>query len=630
MVLKSKFLYITLILIIITLNLSACLDFMAPGSQVEIYGFIKEEGTYQPIAGARISAGQEKTTTNEEGHFHLQVPYAFDLSISISAPGYHGVEIPLFMPPRGGEIEITRALRPILHLSSLQGSVSVEYRPPAGFYPGGQDTENQSNFQFPWEPPPIPGSEPAQILLRFNPGLSSQAIKTKTNKFNLENLGRIEGTQIHLVNGPGNMSMDELIEALQGEDGIELAEPNHPITTMHVPNDPYYSHQWNLTALRMEAGWQISKGNSSVVVAVLDTGFLLNHPDLRDNIVPGYDFIENNGQALDKSPHFSHGTHVAGIIAAVTDNNTGVAGIAPNVSLMPVRVMDEKGQGSYASLIQGIYFAADMGAQVINMSLGGPAPSAFLQEAIDYALSRGSLLIAAAGNDRGNVIYPAAYPDVVGVGAIGPNLHRSYYSNYGYEMDLVAPGGDSRYRNGLIISTAGRYVPETGREIHNYQGAQGTSMAAPHVAGVTALIISQGITDPDLVFQLLTRTTTPIAGPEISPEYGWGLLNAAAALEGERARPLIFPAIREGDELILQGSMVKAQEDGSFYLTDVKPGTVHIFGWIDNDGSGTISSGDIFGVYPFPVTIEENENISDLHFDLEIRLDSRTTLHISE
>ncbi len=608
------------LLTIVALFLGGCLlDGLAPGSVIEIYGSLDDELSNEPVAGAQVSAGGKTTYSDEEGLFHLAVPYSFDLEITIYASGYEVIEIPVFMPPRDGAVEIRRSLSPTFFETVINGTVEIDYHPPTHYY-----TEAQKLF---------PGQAPKlnqesllssmantdEVLIRFRSTVASQAIKNTVDSLNLLCQGRIEGTDIFIYSQNNPMDIQETLRQLARDESVEIAEPNYSFTAQsYFYNDPYYAHQWNLQAIHMEDAWRMNKGSKDVTVAVLDTGLLMEHPDLQENILAGYDFIDDDDVPLDTNTDFSHGTHVAGIIGAVADNRLGIAGVSPRVSLLPVRVMDAQGRGSYATLIKGLYFATANGADIINMSLGGPAPSELLHEALIHAHNRGVTLIAAAGNDGGSVIYPAAYPEVIAVGAVDLNFERTAYSNYGPEIDLVAPGGDASSNNGLIVSTTGRYNAALRREIHTYQGAQGTSMAAPHVSGVAALLVSQGINNPNLIKDILINTSTPAYGNNFSNQYGWGLLNAAAALRGERDRPLIFAARQHDEDLIVIGQASKADTEGEYLLTDIPPGTYRVYGWLDNDGDGMVSAGDLFGSTLKEIDTRGENLLTGIDFDLEM------------
>lgn len=302
-----------------------------------------------------------------------------------------------------------------------------------------------------------------------------------------------------------------------------------------IPNDPYYGYQWHLDQIGMPEAWTRNRGRG-VVVAVIDTGVAYRDeggwnraPDLADtNIVGGYDFVHDDAEPDDEH---GHGTHVAGTIAQSTNNGVGVAGVAPEASIMPLKVLDANGSGGWGAIAAAIRYAADNGAHVINMSLGGGMSSRAVQRAIDHAHEKGVLVVAAAGNSsRGRVEYPARHDHVVAVGAVRYDRSLSFYSNYGQGLDLVAPGGDTRVDqngdgmpDGVVQNTLVNGNPNR----FDYLAWQGTSMASPHVAGVGALIYSAGVRDPDTVEQMLKQSATDLGDAN---RFGSGLVSANHAL----------------------------------------------------------------------------------------------------
>ncbi|MGK5678065.1 S8 family serine peptidase [Actinoplanes sp. URMC 104] len=279
--------------------------------------------------------------------------------------------------------------------------------------------------------------------------------------------------------------------------------------------DPLLPAQWDLARIRVDGAWTRSTG-AGVTVAVVDSGVDAAHSDLAGQVLPGADFITGTeGTAVD--PH-GHGTHVAGTIAALTANGTGVAGVAPNARILPVRVLGADGSGYMSDVANGIAYAADHGADVINMSISSTTQVAAVSNAVAYARSKGVVVVAAAGNARAQgspVSYPAADPGVVAVAATTSADTVAGFSTRGGYVDLSAPGTD-------ILST---YPGE------RYVRMNGTSMAAPHVAAVAALLkgADRALT-PDQVEQALTSSAVDLGAPGRDDDFGAGRLDAAAAL----------------------------------------------------------------------------------------------------
>ena len=388
---------------------------------------------------------------------------------------------------------------------------------------------------------------PDEILVKFKSDVREDAINTMNSEYETSVKSTLlSGTKI--LNVPSGKTVDEMVRIYESLPEVEYAEPNYIVHAFMVPNDPLYSYQWHLDndeygGINMESAWDISTG-SGVVVAVIDTGvayeiynIYCQAPDLAGTtFVQGYDFVNDDAHPNDDE---GHGTHVAGTIAQTTNNNYGVAGVAFDCSIMPVKVLNETGFGYYSWIADGIYYAVDHGADVISMSLGGPEPSQTLEDAVTYAYNEGVTIVAAAGNEyqEGNPPqYPAAYDDyVIAVGATRYDETRSYYSNTGSYLDLAAPGGDMNvdqngdvYADGVLQQT---FVPGDPCNFSYFWFFQGTSMATPHVSGVAALLIANGVTGPDNVRDILESTAEDKGTPGWDAEYGWGLVDAQAALE---------------------------------------------------------------------------------------------------
>ena len=300
----------------------------------------------------------------------------------------------------------------------------------------------------------------------------------------------------------------------------EYIEPNYIYRAYEVPNDPQYGQQWNMRSISIESAWDETKG-SGVTVAVIDTG-ISQVPDLKNTkFVEGYDFVNDKVAADDDN---GHGTHVAGTVAQSTNNNYGVAGVAYEATLMPLKVLSAGGTGTTADIAEAIRFAADNGAGVINMSLGGGGESEMMKEAIAYAYQKGVVVVAAAGNANRNAAeYPARYPHVIGVSAIDSAGEKAPYSNFGAGIDLSAPGGSN---TGKIVQET--IDPDTEEPV--FAGFQGTSMASPHVAGVAALIKAAGIQNPDEVESILQKSARVVQDDGLN-YYGAGHLDASAAVK---------------------------------------------------------------------------------------------------
>ncbi|HEY1100000.1 MAG TPA: S8 family serine peptidase, partial [Myxococcota bacterium] len=398
----------------------------------------------------------------------------------------------------------------------------------------------------------------------------------------------------------GGVDVERVRAALAGVDGIESVEENYfyglfdqgleagPVVSDDVsrpsplkPNDPMYKHQWHFDMVNAEGAWQVAQG-AGVVVAVIDTGVssgtLSNGtkskfkrvPDLKETeLVKGFNFVDNTEDASDGN---GHGTHVAGTIAQSTNNGFGVAGLAPKAKIMPIKVLSDRGSGTVADIANGIRFAADNGAKVINMSLGGGFYSATLARAVKYAHDKGVTVACAAGNGgRQKVEYPASYDGCVAVSALGPDGALAFYSSYGKELDIAAPGGDTRVDlnkdglpDGVLQDTIARGDPNS----HGFFPFQGTSMATPHVAAAAALVISTGVTDPDRVEAVLKSSSKKLNDPV---RYGAGGLDAAAAVQ-KSTRDHGAGGLAIAGILAVLGIASARRRDGLFATAKATPG----------------------------------------------------------
>lgn len=337
-----------------------------------------------------------------------------------------------------------------------------------------------------------------------------------------------------------------VLQALRRDPLVEAAEPVYRYSAPDLrplrvspaagrsgfPNDPLFDKQWNMRMVDAEKAWSRKATGKGVVVAVIDTGVAFeNDPECYQakdfdgtSFTKGYDFVNDDEHPFDDH---GHGTHVAGTIAETTNNGEGAAGLAYEATIMPLKVLDGFGSGNSADIADAIRFAADHGAQVINMSLGSPFPDRVMQQACQYAAKKGVLIVCAAGNSGGSVGYPAAYKECLAVSSVGPNGEIAPYSSRGREIAIAAPGGDTRNggdAGGILQNT----LLDGDRSTDGYYSFQGTSMASPHLAGVAALVISRGIKDPAEVRQVLQRAAVP-KSPEVN--YGAGILNASRAID---------------------------------------------------------------------------------------------------
>lgn len=313
-------------------------------------------------------------------------------------------------------------------------------------------------------------------------------------------------------------SILDVLPSLQNCPDVIYAEQNYIVhLTDTFPNDPYWGYQYGLPAIHAPQGWDMSTGSDTVIITILDTGVDLTHPDLAGKLVPGIDFVNKDDFPQDDN---GHGTHVAGIAAALTNNGIGVAGVSWGAGLMPLKVLDSGGSGGMLDAAEAIVWATDQGVQVINMSFGvsiGDCTYTPMQAAIDYAHAHNVVMVAASGNDgANNVSFPACAPNVIAVGATDNSNNITYFSNYGSALDLVAPGYD-------IFST---YLSG------GYGIMSGTSMAAPFVAGLAAILRGlPGGETAHAVEQAMECSALDLGDPGKDIHYGYGLIQMDAAIQ---------------------------------------------------------------------------------------------------
>jgi subtilisin family serine protease len=362
--------------------------------------------------------------------------------------------------------------------------------------------------------------------------------------------------------------------------GVAYANANHLFYIEVTPNDPQYQagQQWGVTQIKSEQAWDITTGNSDMIVGVLDTGAALNHPDLEGKFVDGFDFVNNDPVPYDDE---GHGTQTAGIIGAQTNNGEGVAGMSWGAKLMPIKVCSNDGQCTEEAIASGLHWATDHGARIINLSLGGDEDTEIMRDATKYAVDRNVVVVASAGNEAdGKARYPAAYDGVVSVGATGRSDTFTGFSSYGDYVDVSAPGVG-------ILSTGW----EDGELTYSY--ANGTSFSGPFVAGVAALVWSSNpALSAEQVGFVIMDSSDDLGDPGPDVHYGNGRLNAfrAVTMAKEGPRPARTPTpVRSATPKPAQGGTPTATATAAarpgpalqVNLKDVLPGVL-----ITMSGSG--------------------------------------------
>lgn len=398
--------------------------------------------------------------------------------------------------------------RSVLQVNSLAMGETIKnhLRNDSSVYSIKHDEKTESHYQ------------ENEVIVKFSVEPTEQDLEKIAKEIQGKSLKKLNSIVIFQSD---TLSTLELMDYFKKQSNIEYAEPHYLYmqNQIDLPNDLLYQeqYQWNLPVIRTEEGWDITKGNDNIVIAVVDTGVDLNHPDLKRRLTKGYNVLEDNNFPDDNN---GHGTHVAGIIASETNNREGVAGLTWYNKIMPIKAIGAEGYGTSFDIAKGIIWAVDHGADVINMSLGNYQSSSLLKEAVDYAYNQNVVLIAAAGNENtSRPSYPASYPQVLSVAAIDYTGNRASFSNFGDYIDVSAPGD-------LIAST---YFNQ------QYAALSGTSMASPHVAGLAGLLLS---VNPDLtnreVMDIIESTAHDLGSPGKDFDFGSGLINIQHALEEAR------------------------------------------------------------------------------------------------
>ncbi len=369
---------------------------------------------------------------------------------------------------------------------------------------------------------------PGELLVKFQPSLGRQGALEALTRQGLRLAGQVKALGVlKIAVEPGREI--ETAASLRDRSDVLYAEPNYLVHALDtVPDDPYYSWQWGLPRIEAPGGWDWlnTTGGANLVIAIVDTGIDLSHPDFAcdDKLMAGWDFVNDDADPQDDDWR-GHGTHVAGIAGACSNNAIGVAGVAWAVQLMPVKVLDSVGQGSYADLADGITYAVDHEADIVNLSLGGVADSQIMSEAVQYAVDNGRMVVAAAGNCAAGgsgcgggvnpIMYPAAYSDVLAVAATDSDDGHPYFSEHHSYVDLSAPGVD------IYSSTVG-----------SYGWLSGTSMSAPLVSGLAALVWSMdGELSADQAEELMEANADDVGATGKDDYFGYGRINAWRTLQ---------------------------------------------------------------------------------------------------
>ncbi len=598
-----KRLPILILALAIIVSLSGCFGGGGNSSSVKTFnvtGKVTSTTTRLGIDGATVTISDSKSSsyayTGHDGIYQFQGVTTYDSTVKIT--GYKdGYE------PKSKYMSITGGSNHICNLeldpksSEDGGSILVKGWVDYGYNESyGQAASRRISPHRAWVEPDVM-REPDSVIVELAGDVRTSSVSTLVRDVNAREYKVRELINRVIIKVPEGESLDDFTAKLRESPTVRSVEPNSIVYAAMVPDDEYYAQEqkWWLQLMNLPAAWEITTGDNQITIAVIDTGISYGHPDLPSQweLAPGWDFVDGDNDPFDPgtpgAAFASHGTHVAGTIGAKTNNGTGVAGVTWNVRIMPVRVLGTDREGTIADLASGITWAAENGAKVINMSLGGSS-SPTLSQAVQLAESKGVVMVAASGNDSSSsVSYPAAYSQVIAVGAASgyDPFTVAAFSNGGAGLDIIAPGT-------WVFST--NYDRRGFPPKWNYMYAEGTSMACPHVAGVVGLMLAEDWSlTPGKVKRILRQTAIrPGNGQEHDTWRGYGFINAYAAVTQatlDKAQLVVLDGQLEPVSVV-----VSPGSDRGFAINDVPEASLlYVFGWLDVDGSGALDTGDYTG-----------------------------------
>jgi len=635
---KYKTYYIAIIIIILITLITGCSsNNISETKYYNILGTITTEELGKPIEGSKVSIAGKTDITDSNGNYSINEIRSGTYSWQVTSDDYIDYSFDLTV---NDDLQIDKTLTLITKTAKISGTVNIYNSSKNIITQNNQlqsDQTSTNNSINSIQKIKLDKSyKKDEIIVKYKENTQTQPLNIIEKNNSLQKINSINNRKNNIVKYkvPDHKNIKDLIRKYNEMPEVKWAEPNYILHSLAIPTDPEYGRQWNLIKSNLEAGWDIQQGKNKVIVAVIDTGIILDHPDLENNLVNdrlAVDFLDGNltgepsdYQITDSDPTDettqlnggSHGTHVSGIIGAEANNTRGISGVNWQVKIMPLRVLDASGYGNNFDIAEAVYFAVDNGAQIINLSLGRTSTynteSELEKDYLDYANQHNVIVIAAAGNNsERQVMYPAKYDYSIAVGAVDINNNITNYSNTGSNLDLVAPGGTSG--NG-IYSTWGYY--NSGSTYKGYANMAGTSMAAPHVSGLAALLIANGVS-PLNVRERLTSTSIDLGDYGKDNEYGYGLIDAYGALLNKRLKkPYVFAAEIIDENITIKSELVKIGTDNTYNLNEVVPGEFHIVAWRDVNQNNRIDSGDYYGKTNSTINIDKDSTFSNINIDL--------------
>jgi len=605
--LKNKFRYLIIIIIILTIALSGCDN--SPGQfSFNVYGTITTESLDKPIKDVKVSIAGKTDYTDENGNYSIQNISEGTYNWQVESTKYSDYNQDVYI---NSDLNISKQLSLITVNATITGTVNIynsdqEHAIQSMSLDKNIDTEkitlnstkSEQNFK------------ENHLIINYNENISYDEIQIFENNNNLFKIRKLnlQDNNVFLYKLPSTKDVLNTVKEFNEYKIIEWAEPNYIIKLNTHPNDSLYSDQWGHRTVNLEPAWDIYYSTNNIKVAVIDSGIIPGHEDLTENVSydQGKDFIDDDNEPNDENADYSHGTHVSGIIGAVTNNSRGVAGVGRNIDIIPIRIFENDQVQTASDIAEAINYAVDQNVDIINMSFGG-YNSLTMHEPIKNAYNEGIILVASSGNYGENeVLYPARFPETIAVGATDINDNITNYSNEGGNLDLVAPGGsESTYG---ILSTSGYNK--------DYVEMVGTSMAAPYVSGVAALLLAEGVS-PSQIRHRLTSTAVDLGPAGKDNTYGYGLVDAYGALINKKLkRPYVFAAVKENGTIKIKSEFITIDKNNTYKLNEIVDDEVIVVAWRDVNDNKEVDAGDYYGEYNEKINILENTLYNNIDIDM--------------